>query len=196
MIFFSQHSLKIFRLTLQDPHPMDARHNDDVNTSKRNLHPEHLWSVRSIWSGFLTYVFFFLTRCQFWPPGIVVACVCLVHVYAHQSLACPRDNSRSNFVSPLLEIYNRNITTRKSWVPRLFLFHNRTVSWSPSSVRTYIIRLFHGPECFTVSTLCTYTDLGSRGYFSVYYRSCFVCFFKLTIFWIFFNRSAATYINR
>ena len=28
-------------------------------------------------------------------------------------------------------------------------------------------RLFHGPDCFTVSTCCTYIDLGSRGYFGV-----------------------------
>ena len=36
-----------------------------------------------------------------------------------------------------------------------------------SSACIYIPRLFHGPDCFTVSTLCTYTDLGSRGYFGV-----------------------------
>ena len=30
------------------------------------------------------------TRGQFWPPGIVVACVC---VYVYQPLACPHDNS-------------------------------------------------------------------------------------------------------
>ena len=30
------------------------------------------------------------TRGQFWPPGIVVACVC---VCVYQSLACPHDNS-------------------------------------------------------------------------------------------------------
>ena len=39
------------------------------------------------------------------------------------------------------------------------------VSQSPSSTRTYIQRLLH--NCFTVSTLCKYTDLGSRGYFGV-----------------------------
>ena len=34
------------------------------------------------------------TRDQFWPPGIVVACVCpCVSVYVRQSLACPCDNS-------------------------------------------------------------------------------------------------------
>ena len=32
--------------------------------------------------------------------------------------------------------------------------------------------MFHGPDCFTVSTLCTYTDLGSRGYFGVWRCSC------------------------
>ena len=34
-----------------------------------------------------THIF---TRGQFWPPGIVVACVC---VCVYQSLACPHDNS-------------------------------------------------------------------------------------------------------
>ena len=41
---------------------------------------------------------FIFTRGQFWPSGIVIACVCVcVHVCVcqsvHQSLACPRDNS-------------------------------------------------------------------------------------------------------
>ena len=47
-----------------------------------------------------------------------------------------------------------------------------TVSCFPSSAHTYRPRLFHGPDCFTVSTRCTYSDLGSRGYFSVYRHSC------------------------
>ena len=39
---------------------------------------------------------------------------------------------------------------------------------------TYIIcRLLHGPDCFTVSTLCTYTDLGNRGYLGIYCHSSF-----------------------
>ena len=37
------------------------------------------------------------------------------------------------------------------------------VSWSPSSTCTYVPRPLHGPNCFTVSTLSMYTDLGSRG---------------------------------
>ena len=43
----------------------------------------------------------------------------------------------------------------------------RTVSQSPSSTHTHIPRLLHGPECFAVSNICTYADLGSQGYFSV-----------------------------
>ena len=39
-------------------------------------------------------------------------------------------------------------------------------------IQKYIPRLFCGPDCFTVSTLCTYSDLGSWGYFGVYHRSC------------------------
>ena len=50
-----------------------------------------------------------------------------------------------------------------------------TVSWSPSSAYTNIPRLFHGRDCFTISTLCTYTDIGSRGYFGVLRRSCSCC---------------------
>ena len=35
----------------------------------------------------------FITRGQFWPSGIVIACVCVcVRVCVCQSLACPRDN--------------------------------------------------------------------------------------------------------
>ena len=67
-------------------------------------------------------------------------------------------------VSPLLEIHRYLITTRELWVPRLL---HRPVSGSPFSAGTYIPRLFHGPDCFTVSTLCTYTDLVSRGYYGV-----------------------------
>ena len=71
-----------------------------------------------------------------------------------------------NFLaSPLLEIHNHHITTREPWVPRLLY---RSDCFMVSSACIYIRRLFHGPDCFTVSTLkCTYTDLGSRGYFGV-----------------------------
>ena len=37
-------------------------------------------------------------------------------------------------------------------------FMGMTVSWSPTCARTYIPRLFSGPQCFTVSTHCTYTE--------------------------------------
>ena len=42
-----------------------------------------------------------------------------------------------------------------------------TVSQSPSSACAHMSRLFHGPDCFTVSTCCMYIDLGSRGFFGV-----------------------------
>ena len=42
-------------------------------------------------------------------------------------------------------IYNHHMTTTEPWVPRLF----------------------HGPDCFTVSTCSMYIVLGSRGYFGV-----------------------------
>ena len=32
--------------------------------------------------------------------------------------------------------------------------------------RQHALRLFHGLDCFTIPTICTYADLGSRGYFS------------------------------
>ena len=60
--------------------------------------------------------------------------------------------------------FNHCITTREPWVPRVL-----TVSWFSSSACTDIPRPFHSLVCllslFTVSTLCTYTDLGSRGHF-------------------------------
>ena len=42
-----------------------------------------------------------------------------------------------------------------------------TISQSPSSACAHMPRMCHGPDCFTVSTCCTYIDLGSRGYFGV-----------------------------
>ena len=73
---------------------------------------------------------------------------------------------KSNFLaSALLEVHNHHITNREPRVPRLL--HSLTISWSPSSACIYVPRLFDGPDCFTVSTLCTYTDLGTRGYFGV-----------------------------
>ena len=53
---------------------------------------------------------------------------------------------------------------------------------------TYIPRLLHGPDCFTVSTLCTYTDLGSQGYLGIYHHSCCTLLTKLAnvsaCFWV------------
>ena len=56
------------------------------------------WRTTISWNNF----YFFITRGQFWPSGIVVACVCVcvcvcvclsVCLSVCQSLACPRDNS-------------------------------------------------------------------------------------------------------
>ena len=44
-----------------------------------------------------SHVYSCITRGQFWPSGIVIACMCLfvhVSVCAYQSLACPRYNLR------------------------------------------------------------------------------------------------------
>ena len=155
---------------------------------------------------------------QFWPSGIVVACVCLC---VYQSLACPRDKlgpvqaritkfgpnmqktlvkvpivlggnwpSRSNFTwksefTPFWVCPHHNslpIQARITkfgpevqnslvkipialggnwpWPSRsnltLDCFTGLTVSWSPSSVHTYIPRLFHGPDCFSLNTLHIY----------------------------------------
>ena len=69
---------------------------------------------------------------------------------------------KSNFqVSP----YWKYLTTIEPWVPRLF--QGLTVSQSPPYACAHIPRLFHGPDCFTVSTCWTYIDLGSRGYVGV-----------------------------
>ena len=55
--------------------------------------PEARWGVNS--AGHVCY--WFITRGQFWPSGIVIACVCVcvrvcVCQSVCQSLACPRDN--------------------------------------------------------------------------------------------------------
>ena len=57
------------------------------------------WCCHGRWVAVLVVSQFF-TRGQFWPSGIVVACVCVcvcvclsVCPYVCQSLACPRDNS-------------------------------------------------------------------------------------------------------
>ena len=47
------------------------------------------------------------------------------------------------------------------------------VSWPPFSTRTYIPRLLHSPNCFTVSTFCTYPNLGSRGCFDAQRHPCY-----------------------
>ena len=40
------------------------------------------------------WIMYVFTRGQFWPSGIVVACVCLcVRLSVRQSRACPHDNS-------------------------------------------------------------------------------------------------------
>ena len=61
------------------------------------------------------------------------------------------------FISSISIIYG-NTTQNHEY---LDCFTGLTVSWSPSSAHTYIPRLFHGPDCVTVSTRCTYTDLGT-----------------------------------
>ena len=50
----------------------------------------HRMSRSPLWLGFGHVGRLFFTRGQFWPPGIVVACVC---VCVYHSLACPHDNS-------------------------------------------------------------------------------------------------------
>ena len=54
-----------------------------------------------------------------------------------------------------------------------------TVSRSPSSAHTYLPRPLHGPECVTVSTFCTYTDISIQVYFGVK-RSCCLSVFLYT----------------
>ena len=65
--------------------------------------------------------------------------------------------------------YWKYITTTKPPESHEYLdcFMGLTVSWSSSSACAHMPKLFHGPDCFTVSTCCPYIDLGSRGYFGV-----------------------------
>ena len=71
------------------------------------------------------------TRGQFWPPGIVVAYVCLsIRVCGNHLLVRP-------------------------WVPRLF--HRPDCFMVSILCAYYIPILFHSPDCFMVSTRCMYT---------------------------------------
>ena len=87
----------------------------------------------------------------------------------------------------LIFIVKFNLEVQISWMPCLFTrettqshverayidcFTIPAVSQSPSSAHIYLPRPLHGPDCFTVSTLCIYTDLGSRGYSGIQCRSC------------------------
>ena len=47
-----------------------------------------IWDVRLLVIIYINHICLIFTRGQFWPPGIVVACV-----FVYQSLACPHDNS-------------------------------------------------------------------------------------------------------
>ena len=69
----------------------------------------------------------------------------------HESLICP-----------LEKIHNSHVE-----MAYLDSFMVPTVSWSPSPACTYLPRLLQCPDCFTDSTLCTCTNLGSWGYFSI-----------------------------
>ena len=118
------------------------------------------------------------TRIQFWPSGIVVTCV-----WCHMCPCVPLVmipivfrgdwpwSSRSNLTLcsvsppdkkkhlPLEKIHDSHDYVDWFTVP--------TVSQSPSPVRTYITILRHGPDCFTVSTYSTNTNLDNKGYFGV-----------------------------
>ena len=78
------------------------------NQSKAINYP-HVFVTMSLWPFFnakipcvISNIFnmnkndLIFTRGQFWPSGIVIACVCVsvrVSVCVYQSLACPHDNS-------------------------------------------------------------------------------------------------------
>ena len=77
-------------------------------------------------------------------------------------------------ISPKSQIFRfhyywKYITTTKPPESPEYLdcFTGLTASWFPSSACTYIPRLFHESDCFTVSTRCSYIDLGSWWYFGV-----------------------------
>ena len=72
-----------------------------------------------------------------------------------------------NFVIPS---FTTNVNTLATWKINNSLDYRDcimllTVSQSPSSAHIYIPKPHHGPDCFNISTLCTYTDVG-RGRYS------------------------------
>ena len=62
--------------------------------------------------------------------------------------------------------------SQKLWHGYLDCFPELNVLWFPSSACTLIPRPFHGPDCFTVSNICTYTYLHSRWYVGAWRRPC------------------------
>ena len=134
-----------------------------------------------------------------WKPG--------VHIYTHLTHCLPTGQTmcrmknvyfyglKSPFPTLFLLCAQQNVTTPLEIIANWWCFKTTLGGggggggWVTNhpSVRTnpalpYIPRLFHSPDCFTVSTHCTYTDIGSRWYFVVYRRSCSICRWD----WVFF----------
>ena len=108
------------------------------------------------------------------PPYVVRVCTRIRILDRSVPLflgACDRSSTRATNYHYIIHLVRPFICDFRA-VPTISRFYPRPMSWPPFSAHTYIPRLFNSPGCFTVPTLCTYTDLGSRRYFGVYRCSC------------------------
>ena len=154
----------------------------------------------------------FLPEARVWPSGIAAVCVCLCvcprvcvsRLTECQNLVCPHDNMwliqarTSKFGRDIHNTLVKIIIILGDdwfWFSTSNLTEKVKISICPLSppekmhlplekIQPLLLRLLHGPDCFTVSilcrhrllrgpgcftvlTICTHTDLGGRGYFGV-----------------------------
>ena len=53
-----------------------------------------------------------------------------------------------------------------------YCFGSHQTKYTITKVNLHLPRLLHSPDCLKDSTLYTYTDLGSGGYFGIWRRCC------------------------
>ena len=139
------------------------------------------------WEGVRVMILMFFTRGQFWPSVIVVACICMcvcvcpcVCVSVCLSQACLHHSSSPVQVwiskfgpevqntlvkipivwgSFLLWSSRSNLTSKSKFHYDWFIHQDK---YTTTRVNTWLLRLLHSPDWFTVSFLCTYRTYISR----------------------------------
>ena len=80
-----------------------------------------LLAVEHVRPSGLLFLIFFFTRGQFWPSGIVIACVCgsvCPCVCVYQSRACPHDNSSP--IQARITKFGPEMQNTLVWIPIVF----------------------------------------------------------------------------